>query len=59
MSSANFLVSLLGQLVVEVMFILLMLVLLILHAQQSPFCVYMEACCLFMFAKVDNFVNSP
>ena len=41
------------------MFILLMLVLLILHVQQSPFCVSMEACYLFMFAKVENFVNSP
>ena len=36
-SSANFLISLLGQLVVEVMFILLMLVSLMLHVQQSPF----------------------
>ena len=37
----------------------LMLVLLVLHAQQSPFCVYIEACSLLMFAKVKIFVNSP
>ena len=41
----------------EVMFKLLVLVLLVLHAQQSPFFVYIEACCLLLFAKVENFVK--
>ena len=36
-SSTNFLILLPGQLVLEVMFILLIVVLLVPHAQQSPF----------------------
>ena len=54
--STNFLVPLPGELVLEVMFILLTLVLLVPHAQQSLY-FYVNGFCLLLFSKTKNFVK--
>ena len=41
----------------EVKFILLITIFLVPPAPQSPFFIYLEACCLLLFEKSENFVK--